>query len=233
MASCTVPAASVSCPLCPDSRHLKLDIKEYLKHIRLFHANQANFKITCGINGCQRSYTNLGTFQNHVSGIHNSIFSNLTNSTITEEIVADSENESFDAICDDNNSDCTSNSTTKNTCNDDKDDAEELEDILPHELLQNSSALFLLGIKEKYKLTQVATQGIVEGVTNLTQQLISVLKSKVIISMHVATCTMYIVYMCITFHACELLIRIYLGLYNIEQSRNCAITSGRINGLFQ
>ena len=34
------------------------------------------------------------------------------------------------------------------------------------ELLQKSSALFLLGLKEKNKLTQVALQGVLEGVTN-------------------------------------------------------------------
>ena len=36
------------------------------------------------------------------------------------------------------------------------------------ELVQNS-AVFLLGLKEKYKLTQTAVQGVIEGVT-LTQQ---------------------------------------------------------------
>ena len=45
--------------------------------------------------------------------------------------------------------------------------------------LQISSAHFLFGIKEKYKLTQVAIQGIIEGATSLTQQCIAVLKSKV------------------------------------------------------
>lgn len=35
--------------------------------------------------------------------------------------------------------------------------------------LATSSALFVLGIKEQHKLTQVATQGIIEGVTNLMQ----------------------------------------------------------------
>ena len=46
-------------------------------------------------------------------------------------------------------------------------------------VLQRSSALFLLGLKEKHKLTQVAIQEIVEGVTNLTQPRLSVLNSQV------------------------------------------------------
>ena len=35
--------------------------------------------------------------------------------------------------------------------------------------LQESAALFLLGLKEKQKLTQVTAQAIIEGVTNLMQ----------------------------------------------------------------
>lgn len=48
----------------------------------------------------------------------------------------------------------------------------------PEELLK-SSALFLLGLKEKYKLTQVSVQGIINGVTSLTQQNINFLQSQV------------------------------------------------------
>ena len=35
--------------------------------------------------------------------------------------------------------------------------------------LKEASALFILGSKERFKLTQVATQGIIEGATNLMQ----------------------------------------------------------------
>ena len=35
--------------------------------------------------------------------------------------------------------------------------------------LQRSSALFLMGLKERHKLTQVALQGVVQGVTSLVQ----------------------------------------------------------------
>ena len=47
------------------------------------------------------------------------------------------------------------------------DNAEPTVDLLQHSL-QNSTALFLLGLKEKYKLTQVAIQGVI-GVSSLTQ----------------------------------------------------------------
>ena len=37
-------------------------------------------------------------------------------------------------------------------------------------MLQGSSAAFLLGIKEKFKLTQASLQGIMQGVTALNHQ---------------------------------------------------------------
>ena len=54
--------------------------------------------------------------------------------------------------------------------NDDGDDgasfALELRDTPPS---QRSAAMFLMGLKEKYMITQVALQGVIEGVTNLVQ----------------------------------------------------------------
>ena len=47
------------------------------------------------------------------------------------------------------------------------------------EMLQKSSAIFLLGLKEKYKLTQTAIQGVIEGFTNVTQQQIDSLQLQV------------------------------------------------------
>ena len=44
---------------------------------------------------------------------------------------------------------------------------------------QHCFCLFLLGLKEKHKLTQTAIQSIVEGVITLTQLQISILKPQV------------------------------------------------------
>ena len=58
------------------------------------------------------------------------------------------------------------------------DNAEPTTDLLQRSL-QNLTALCLLGLKEKYKLTQVAIQGVTEGVSSLTQHQISLLKTQV------------------------------------------------------
>ena len=58
------------CTMCSAASHLKFDISGYIKHVKIFHAYQPDFKVICGIGGCHRSYTNLGTSQNHIYGIH-------------------------------------------------------------------------------------------------------------------------------------------------------------------
>ena len=63
---------SVTCTLCRNDLNIKFNVTEYIQHVRLFHAYKPDFKITCGINGCLRSYRNIGTFKNHVSATHNS-----------------------------------------------------------------------------------------------------------------------------------------------------------------
>ena len=51
---------------------------------------------------------------------------------------------------------------------------QEVKDVI--ERLKEACALFILGTKERFKLTQVATQGIIEGVTNLMQVTIIILQ---------------------------------------------------------
>ena len=53
------------------------------------------------------------------------------------------------------------------------------EEACSQEVLQKSTALFLLGLKEKHKLTQAAVQSVVEGVTSLLQQQLDILHTQV------------------------------------------------------
>ena len=36
----------------------------------MLHAHQPNFKVTCGIDGCARTFTNNGMLKNHLSLVH-------------------------------------------------------------------------------------------------------------------------------------------------------------------
>jgi len=105
----------IACKLCSAASHLKFNVKGYVKHIQHFHAHQTNFKVTCGIDGCQRTYTNYGTFSNHVYAMHHS--AKATCSVWVESNNADCVTQSDD--CDDDISDddevveCSEDNSTK------------------------------------------------------------------------------------------------------------------------
>ena len=58
-----------------------ISASDYIKHIRLFHEYQPKFQFTCGINGCPRSYHNVGTFKDHVSVMHDNL--GISNSALS------------------------------------------------------------------------------------------------------------------------------------------------------
>ena len=149
------------CQLCQADRahSLTFNTKDYLKHLELFHAHQPNFRVTCGIGGCQRTFQKCSTFRNHISDSH-SFDPNPTNQPATTP--SEPHNDSIT----DQNSYCHENTDHTNTCT-------------TLTTAQTSSALFLMGLKEKRKLTQTALQGVIEGVTALSQSRLSALHDEV------------------------------------------------------
>lgn len=166
----------MECSLCNTSLRVKFPIREYLKHLLLFHAHQPTFKVTCGISGCSRSYTNLKTYTNHVYGVHD-----LSTISSSESVPAGSCNDGYTTSCNDDRSLDPTECSTEDENSPDNDDIIENDNIAvqPPDNLQKSSALLLLGLKEKYKLPQSTVQGIVHGVTSLLQQQMDILKSQV------------------------------------------------------
>ena len=83
------------CQLCPAERALSLPftLKDYLRPIELFHAHQPNFRIVCGIGGCQRTFHNLQTFRNHISDHHSYDFNPTNQSVATSSEVHNFESE--------------------------------------------------------------------------------------------------------------------------------------------
>ena len=159
------------CQLCPAERALSLPftLKDYLRHIELFHAHQPNFRIACGIGGCQRTFHNFQTFRNHISDHHSYDFNPTNQSVTTSSEVHDSiePTESHDCNWHTAHEDSVGLSTTLST-------------------IQKSSALFLLGLKEERKLTQTALQGVAEGVTTWSRSRLSALHAEVCSTLNAA-----------------------------------------------
>ncbi len=131
------------CPLCPPERSctLQFNTTDYLKHIQLFHAHQPNFHITCGRSGCQRTFQKFHTFRKYVSDWH-ADEPNPTNQQVNVPELQETA---------------------------DSHDSGSVVHVRVHQVqehaevqatLQESSALFLMGLKEERKLTQVALQGV-------------------------------------------------------------------------
>ena len=184
------------CTLCPTLPHLPLgyDVKGYLKHIKLFHAHQSGFKLTCSIGGCKRSFTNFRTFQDHVSAAHK-YQNQLVNITNTDTSAADVCNGDYDHEHHDlaslENPDCSSSSSSSSDSGPfmmtDLMETSCKQNVTPNpiEVLQKSSALFMLGLKEKHRLPQAVLQQILDGVTILTQTRLSVLQLEVYIYIYI------------------------------------------------
>lgn len=140
----------IICKLCSAASHLKFNIKGYIQHVRLFHAHKADFRIVCGINGCLRSFTNFGTFINHVYSVHGGSSRaecevvSLNNSALNERHGNESCKVEYNNHATEPDNEYGSEIPTTDLDN---------QPSFSHDMLQESSAAFLLGIKEKFKLT--------------------------------------------------------------------------------
>jgi len=82
-------------------------------------------------------------------------------------------------VCDENPCSYNSGGDDNNMQRDLRVHQESESSIISSDDIRKSSAIFLLSLKEKYKLTQVALQGVIEGVTGLVQCYLSSLHNKV------------------------------------------------------
>ena len=164
----------ITCQLCSAASHLKFNAKGYVQHIQLFHAHKANFRITCGINGCHKSYTNFRTFSNHVYDKHHQSPKAVCcfQSERSRPNLNDSDGDSDD--------DDTGVTEGFDECVYSVQDTECDRELCCSQ--QKCSATFLLGLKEKFKLTQVALQGVIQGVTTLCHQNMVGLKAQVCVA---------------------------------------------------
>ena len=133
------------CSLCSAASHLNFNVKGYVQHIKFFHAHCANFEVVCGIGRCQRCFTNVGTFLNHVYAIHGSADQSTTSNRCT---ITSAEN-----VCQSNDESSDDFDSSNHHVNDDNEPLDLHQPSFSQSTLLNCLATFLLGIKEKYKLT--------------------------------------------------------------------------------
>ena len=111
-----------------------------MKHIKRVHASQPGFQITCGVDGCQRTFKTMKTYENHKSSVHHK-----DQHSLSEEVATHG-----DAIN-------TSELVLRNTSDVDMgDDPQDGDNAPSEETTRNDAAVWILKTRECHKLTQKA-----------------------------------------------------------------------------
>ena len=140
-------------------------LKLLLQHINLVHANNAGFKITCGVDLCEATYANFRRFKEHLKKKHN-----LPNTTAG---AMDNHNNESGSMNDDSfreDNDGWENEMATACNNEEPDDEKEF---------LKRRAFWIMKVKEKRLLTQATLEEILQDITELCTDLIIGLGHKV------------------------------------------------------
>ena len=129
-----------TCTIC--QRFAYPNLQGVMRHIGSVHAHEPYFKVTCGIGGCPRTYTNFPSFQKHIRRVHVTVLELENADSFTDPLESDTELEGVNpgsAI-----------SETRFS-------------------LKRNAALFLLKTKDKGRVSQATLDGLVSDMTNFIQ----------------------------------------------------------------
>ena len=132
-----------------------------LKHIGLVHANEPNFNVSCGIQGCPRTYKNYYSFRKHLQRRHQDCLVSKPFSNPSLGLSTD---------CVDGMTDLQQLGMTN------KEDTPESQVNITK---NHNPALFILKTKEVLNLSQSATNIILNDVAEIVQQTVIKLEARV------------------------------------------------------
>ena len=153
-----------NCSICHS--YASLDYASVVRHIGSVHAWEPRFKVTCGIDGCMRTYTSYRRYRAHIVNKHCEL---ISDERVDTEEALDHETHMYGA----DEMDSVSND----------DPVTEVSTERERPKLYNK-ALFLLKLKEERRLSQLAVNGLIGDISTLLEEEILSLKSKVIKCMH-------------------------------------------------
>ena len=159
-----------SCPICGNCRLPTLQL--LLQHISRIHASSPSFFITCGLDGCLRTYKNNGSYQKHVKKMHTRYFNLPTEPGCDTYNHSPELDDSFEYSDDDNES---SHSTIF-----------ELSDTQR----KQQKAKWILKIRETNMLTQACTENLLSDITDIFANIAEDLKADVVNKLTTASTTL-------------------------------------------
>ena len=146
------------CPIC--YRFASLKFKGILRHIGSVHSNDANFNVVCGVTSCPRTFKTFHAYKKHLYRSHR------------DECGLDF-CKSNDSQLDDSTASLIDENTEIEDCH--TGDSTGTEITKPPQL---QSALLIMKLKQKYKLSQVALNAVTDEVTDLVQSKLISLEQK-------------------------------------------------------
>ena len=132
-----------------------------LKHIGLVHAHEPNFHVSCGIQGCPRTYKNYYSFRKHLQRRHQDCLVSKPFSNPSLEFSTDCVDEMTDLqLLGMTNKEDTPGSQVNSRQN-------------------HNPALFILKTKEVLNLSQSTTNIILHDIAEIVQQTVTKLQARV------------------------------------------------------
>lgn len=147
------------CPLCTYSALPTLSL--YVAHIRLNHADDPGFRISCTLQGCSRSFTNFCTYRNHLYAYHD-LRAEENSSPVVEH---DSSNEPLDDMELEESNDATGTPT--------------IESIVSEDALQRAAALMILKAREQHRIPLAVMDGVLGDFQSLYQVAMTACRTKI------------------------------------------------------
>ena len=150
-----------NCSICHS--FASLDYASVVRHIGFVHAWEPRFRVTCGIEGCIRTYTSYRCYRAHIVNKHNELISDESVNT-EESFLQNSDHEATHSI--------------------EEMDSAPFDDSLTEVSAERpklyNKALFLLKLKEERRLSQVAVNGLIGDISTLLEEEILSLKKDII-----------------------------------------------------
>ena len=151
--------AHFNCPICGNCRLPTLQLM--LQHVSRVHASSPSFSVTCGLDGCLRTYKNNGSYQKHVKKMHLRYF----------DIVVESDSATAVDI-----------SELNNYPQDISDDSEPIPSHTSTAEIQRKQqiAKWILKIRETNMLTQTCTENLLSDITDICTNIVEDLKADIL-----------------------------------------------------
>ncbi|XP_028416857.1 uncharacterized protein LOC114541068 [Dendronephthya gigantea] len=172
-----------------------LTFRALMGHYYTVHSNSPNFFVRCHVNGCPATYRRYHSFYKHVVRNHSQEYDALNEATVcqslngslcqsisrTEPVHSNSDDENFNMNDNEGVSSDTGSTDSLLDYSEDSENENECGNPLAENLdFRQNEALFVLKVKERNRITQVALDNIIESTSTIMNSALELVKKNII-----------------------------------------------------